>query len=218
MFALPRSLHLLASCLFASLRSPDRFPYSLLNWTSPNATEDGHAEAGLPKAFLDKTYVHPITGEVRLNPLRYAVAKDGKSKACHMKKHPVIDRDCKYIQRDSVLYTTGDDCREAREEKYAKIGLYQRQVVNALMWPVFSAPEGRIGMPWNNIPSFNPPPPDTSYPNRCDFDGIYEQPHDNIHGWIGIDMADNAYTAFDPIFWAHHANLDRILRIGNESI
>jgi hypothetical protein len=41
------------------------------------------------------------------------------------------------------------------------------------------------------------------------FDGLYEQPHDNFHGWVGPDMADNAYTAFDPIFWSYHSNIDR---------
>jgi tyrosinase len=46
--------------------------------------------------------------------------------------------------------------------------------------------------------------------HKCDFDGLYEQPHDNIHGWVGYDMADNAYTAFDPIFWSYHANIDRV--------
>ena len=45
------------------------------------------------------------------------------------------------------------------------------------------------------------------------FDGAYEQPHDNYHGWVGPDMADNAYTAFDPVFWSYHANIDRIFEI-----
>lgn len=32
---------------------------------------------------------------------------------------------------------------------------------------------------------------------------------DHIQG-LGGDMADNAYTAYDPIFWSYHANIDRI--------
>jgi hypothetical protein len=56
-----------------------------------------------------------------------------------------------------------------------------------------------------------PPPPDSDYPYRgVNFDGLFEQPHDNYHGWIGPDMADNAYTAFDLIFWSYHANVDRL--------
>nr|WP_275691655.1 tyrosinase family protein [Pseudomonas allii] len=59
-----------------------------------------------------------------------------------------------------------------------------------------------------------PPQPDNLYPNRAlNFDGLYEQPHDNYHGWIGGDMADNAYTAFDPVFCSYHANIDRMLEV-----
>jgi hypothetical protein len=42
------------------------------------------------------------------------------------------------------------------------------------------------------------------------FDGLLEQVHDNFHGWVGIDMADNSYAAYDPIFYSFHANIDRI--------
>ena len=34
--------------------------------------------------------------------------------------------------------------------------------------------------------------------------------HDHVHGWVGGDMANIGYAAFDPIFWAHHAMVDRI--------
>lgn len=34
--------------------------------------------------------------------------------------------------------------------------------------------------------------------------------HDFIHGWVGGDMGVIATSAFDPIFWAHHAMIDRI--------
>ena len=90
------------------------------------------------------------------------------------------------------------------------IAHYQYQVSFALSWPRFSTPEGAPGYPWANITSFDPPPPDSDYPHRTDFDGLFEQPHDNFHGWVGPDMADNAYTAFDPVFWSYHANVDRI--------
>lgn len=43
-----------------------------------------------------------------------------------------------------------------------------------------------------------------------EFDGALEQAHDNLHGWTGLDMANNSYAAFDPIFWSFHANFDRI--------
>lgn len=37
--------------------------------------------------------------------------------------------------------------------------------------------------------------------------------HDNIHGWVGGTMADVNWAAYDPIFWAHHAMVDRLWRI-----
>jgi hypothetical protein len=42
-------------------------------------------------------------------------------------------------------------------------------------------------------------------------DGIAEQSfHNNIHNWIGGQMATFAESGFDPIFYAHHGNCDRI--------
>jgi len=32
-------------------------------------------------------------------------------------------------------------------------------------------------------------------------------------GWLGPDMGDNAYTAFDPLFLSYHANIDRMLEV-----
>ena len=97
------------------------------------------------------------------------------------------------------------------------VEIFQQQVVDALKFERFSAPQGEwgaLGTPWANIPTFDPPQPDELYPLRTiNFDGLYEQPHDNYHGWIGFDMADNSYTAFDPIFLSYHANIDRMLEV-----
>jgi tyrosinase len=44
--------------------------------------------------------------------------------------------------------------------------------------------------------------------------------HDNIHVWIGGNggqMRDPNWAAFDPIFWAHHAMVDRLWRIWQHS-
>ncbi|MGH2690361.1 MAG: tyrosinase family protein [Actinomycetota bacterium] len=27
---------------------------------------------------------------------------------------------------------------------------------------------------------------------------------------MGLDIADNAYTAYDPVFWSLHSNIDRV--------
>jgi tyrosinase len=37
--------------------------------------------------------------------------------------------------------------------------------------------------------------------------------HDNLHVWVGGQMSDQNWAAFDPLFWAHHAMVDRLWRI-----
>jgi tyrosinase len=34
-------------------------------------------------------------------------------------------------------------------------------------------------------------------------------PHDSLHTWVGGDMGVVEWAAYDPIFWAHHSNVDR---------
>ena len=43
-----------------------------------------------------------------------------------------------------------------------------------------------------------------------DFSNQLQDIHDGVHGWAGGDMGSIATSAFDPIFWAHHAMIDRI--------
>jgi tyrosinase len=49
------------------------------------------------------------------------------------------------------------------------------------------------------------------------------QIHNAVHGWVGGDMGIVAYAAFDPIFYSHHCNIDRLwwlwqVRNGNGSM
>jgi tyrosinase len=37
--------------------------------------------------------------------------------------------------------------------------------------------------------------------------------HNSIHNWVGGDMGIVAFAAYDPIFWIHHCNIDRIWAI-----
>lgn len=37
-----------------------------------------------------------------------------------------------------------------------------------------------------------------------------ENPHNGLHGWVGGTMGIVPYSAYDPIFWAHHCNVDRL--------
>ncbi|MGO9822337.1 MAG: tyrosinase family protein [Solirubrobacteraceae bacterium] len=49
-----------------------------------------------------------------------------------------------------------------------------------------------------------------------DFTHQLEQLHNNVHVWVGGangHMGDIPFAAFDPIFWAHHAMIDRVWRL-----
>jgi tyrosinase len=41
-------------------------------------------------------------------------------------------------------------------------------------------------------------------------EGDLEQLHDYVHNWVGPVMEELATSPRDPIFWAHHANVDRL--------
>ena len=41
-------------------------------------------------------------------------------------------------------------------------------------------------------------------------DGIEGQGHNNVHNELGGQMSSPAYAAFNPIFWLHHCNIDRL--------
>jgi tyrosinase len=43
-----------------------------------------------------------------------------------------------------------------------------------------------------------------------DFSDALEDVHDRVHGWVSGDMGFVTTAAYDPIFWSHHAMIDRI--------
>ena len=53
--------------------------------------------------------------------------------------------------------------------------------------------------------------------NFCDFEVQFEIIHNAIHTWVGgseqYAMSTLHYTAFDPIFYLHHSNVDRLWAI-----
>jgi tyrosinase len=56
-----------------------------------------------------------------------------------------------------------------------------------------------------------------------DFCAAVEDIHDNVHGWVSGDMGVIGTAAYDPVFWSHHAMIDRIwwlwqVRNGNGNI
>jgi len=46
-----------------------------------------------------------------------------------------------------------------------------------------------------------------------DFQQQIEQLHDAVHVWVGGTVAEIPYAAYDPIFFAHHAMIDRLWRL-----
>jgi tyrosinase len=42
------------------------------------------------------------------------------------------------------------------------------------------------------------------------YSAALENPHNGLHGWVGGTMGIIPYAAYDPIFWAHHTNIDRL--------
>ncbi|KAK6352359.1 hypothetical protein TWF730_009188 [Orbilia blumenaviensis] len=183
-----------------------RIPY--WNWYAAESSDPNSPSSGIPQAFLDETYIHPKTGESRPNPLKYACSKDGVSKSTNLQ--PSIQ----YIQRFPCL----NDPQKYPGE-YAKWVAYfttfHEQTSKALGTSRFSVPQGN-GYPWANIPGFDIPMDDSEYnrdPTALTFDNLFEQAHDNYHGFIGPDMSDNSYTAFDPVFYSLHANVDRVFEM-----
>ncbi len=71
----------------------------------------------------------------------------------------------------------------------------------------------------------NPGLPGTQLPGQSDIDTVLgyddfasftanlEDWHGAVHVWVGGHMSDIPFAAYDPIFWAHHAMIDRIWRI-----
>ncbi len=45
-----------------------------------------------------------------------------------------------------------------------------------------------------------------------------EQVHNDVHGWVGGAMSLVPVAAYDPIFWSHHAMIDRLWYIWQNSL
>jgi tyrosinase len=49
-----------------------------------------------------------------------------------------------------------------------------------------------------------------SAPNFIDFSQAVEQIHNNVHVWVGGTMGEIPVASYDPLFYAHHAMIDRL--------
>lgn len=170
------------------------------NFYSSQATVKGSLDYGIPKAFLDETFVDS-NNIVQPNPLRQALARNGKSRAS------TGSTVFKTVQRASPFTDTDTTKLDEYVSKY--MPQYHTEIYLATQTT-------KIGEQYNQGFTFAQPDlVQTNDPNYykddiSTLDGALEQAHDNIHGWCGSDMANNSFAAFDPLFWSFHANFDRI--------
>lgn len=47
-------------------------------------------------------------------------------------------------------------------------------------------------------------------PRSVDFSAALEEASRDLRLWVGGDLSDDDVAAYDPIFWFHHANVDRL--------
>jgi hypothetical protein len=184
------------------------FPIPYWNGFATDTSDINSPHAGLPSIFLEDTYVNSA-GQTRPNPLKCALAYNGKNRT----------GSGPYVERYAVLTQGPDPKNPDWVNKVHLFGTYHKQVASALSMPKYSVAEdstGITGLPWANIGAFTDNQDPNLYPAFAKdsfFDGNFELAHDNYHGWVGPDMADNTYTAFDPIFLSYHANMDRIVEM-----
>ncbi|RSL99875.1 hypothetical protein CDV31_012009 [Fusarium ambrosium] len=179
------------------------FPIPYWNGYASEAADPTSSFAGIPPMFLEDKYIHPVDRSERPNPLKFALALNGHSKSGKGE----------FVTRSSTL-TEGPSSRHWKRT-IGLFKLYHRQIEHALRQSTYTSSHTaeHSGVPWAYITTFSDHQKNKLYPYRFDFDGLFEQVHDNFHGWVGPDMADNTYTAFDPIFLSYHANMDRLAGI-----
>jgi len=190
------------------------FPIPYWNGFASDAADPDSPYAGIPDIFLEENYTDP-DGITHKNPLRWAYSYLGRSKS---------DPATPYVQRNPILVKgrpsqPGPD-RDAWNKHISLFNLYHQQIVTSMQQPVFSLPQYNptpgvtAEAAWAALPAFKDNMPDSDYTVAYGtFDGHFEQAHDNFHGWVGGkigEMADNTYTAFDPIFLSYHCNMDRL--------
>jgi len=69
------------------------------------------------------------------------------------------------------------------------------------------------GLPGTHLPTQADIDQVLAYSDIQSFTANLEDWHGQVHMWVGGHMSDIPFAAYDPIFWAHHAMIDRIWRI-----
>jgi hypothetical protein len=155
------------------------FPIPYWNGFAIGTGDPTSPHAGLPSIFLDVVYTHS-SGEQRKNPLKYAISLNGKNRL----------GTSEYVERSPELVEGRSHPEWSK--KVLWLNQYHQQIAHAFVQPEFSLKESH-GYPWANIPEFSQNQGDDLYPesSRKFFDGLFEQVHDNFHGWIGADMVSS---------------------------
>lgn len=169
-------------------------PIPYWNGFSTDSANPDSPFAGVPPVFFEETYISPKDGAARPNPLKYALSLNGVSK----------DPKNQFVTRDPVLVQ--GKSAPGWASKIALFGLYHDQISHSLSQKTFTSSDTAegFGLPWQNIPEFSENNPDSNYPFRLDFDGLFEQVHDNFHGWVGPDMVSLLPASLLPFHHNHH--------------
>lgn len=77
----------------------------------------------------------------------------------------------------------------------------------------------------NRMVTRNPPRPNTTLPTAAQINSIMgsvtftnfvngiDAPHGRVHNWCFGTMSDTSWSPVDPLFWLHHAEIDRLWNV-----
>jgi tyrosinase len=69
------------------------------------------------------------------------------------------------------------------------------------------------GQPGSELPTAADIEQVLAYQDFDSFTRNLEDWHNQVHVWVGGHMGDIPFAAYDPVFWAHHAMIDRVWRL-----
>jgi tyrosinase len=69
------------------------------------------------------------------------------------------------------------------------------------------------GLPGTELPTAADIQTVLAYQDFDSFTRNLEDWHNQVHVWVGGHMGDIPFAAYDPVFWAHHAMIDRVWRL-----
>ncbi|KAI8715144.1 Tyrosinase-Cu-bd domain-containing protein [Fusarium sp. LHS14.1] len=148
------------------------FPIPYWNGYTAESADPKSEFAGIPPMFLQDTYIHPEDGNERPNPLKFALSLNGRSKS----------GESQFVTRSATLIEGPSS--SVWDRKIGLFKLYHEQIEQALKQSTYTASDTaeNFGVPWANVKTFSEDQKDCLYPYRFDFDGLFEQVHDNFHG------------------------------------